>query len=155
MSYGDRLNDYLENIINKQESTFDSSVRTACSSNNVNGINTIENMDIENSTKDNLLSNSVYKQKLNFDDFNNVAYYFTYVIDCKDINRIEKLCNNINKNEINNKNDIIFELYIKDLLTSECPQFIMENCTKYLNISSNLIKKINKGWKHYPTWYYF
>ena len=41
-----------------------------------------------------------------------------------------------------NKKDIIFEMYKNDLLTSERLQFIMENCAKYFDISSNLIKKL-------------
>jgi len=51
----------------------------------------------------------------------------------------------INKNEINNKNDIIFELYNKILLTFERLQYIMENCSKYMNLSSNLIKNLIKA----------
>ena len=65
-------------------------------------------------------------------------------IDNKNIIEIKKLNNNFNKKYKNNKNnkiDIIFELYNNNLLTVERLQFILSDCSKYLNISSDLIKK--------------
>jgi len=62
-------------------------------------------------------------------------------IDSKDIGEIRKLIRNINKI---NKNDIILELYNNNFLTVERFQFIMKECTKYLNISSNLVKRLIK-----------
>ncbi len=49
--------------------------------------------------------------------------------------------NNINKND---KIDIVFELYNNKLLIANRLQFIMKDCTKYLNISSNLVKRLMK-----------
>ena len=48
------------------------------------------------------------------------------------------------KNIKNNENDILFEMYKNNLLMIERLQFIMKYCTKYLNISSKLIKKLIK-----------
>jgi len=62
-------------------------------------------------------------------------------IDAKNIDNIKILSNSIN---INDKNDIIFELYNNELLTSKRLNFIVNNCTKYFNVSSNLIKKLMK-----------
>jgi len=56
-------------------------------------------------------------------------------------NKIEKLYKINNKNNI--EKDIVYEMYNKNELNSERLQFILENCTSYLNISS-LIKKINE-----------
>jgi len=62
--------------------------------------------------------------------------------------------NNKNKKEIeilykiNSKNNIekvmVYEIYNKNKLNSERLQFIIKNCTTYLNISSSLIKKLMK-----------
>ncbi len=57
-------------------------------------------------------------------------------IDNKNIEKIKILRESINEN------DIIFELFNYKLLTSERLQFIMNDCTKYLNISSNFIKNL-------------
>eukprot|EP00833_Pecoramyces_ruminatium_P017644 jgi/Orpsp1_1/1191676/evm.model.d7180000087723.1 len=64
---------------------------------------------------------------------------YVSAIDNEDINRIKQL-NSINIKK-NNK-DIIFEMYNKKLLTLERLQFIMKNCIKYIEISSNLIKRL-------------
>jgi len=67
---------------------------------------------------------------------------FVNAIDDKNINEVEKLSNNIYKN---NKNiDVVFNIYNNYSLSFERLQFIMENCTKYLNISSKLIKQLMK-----------
>jgi len=42
------------------------------------------------------------------------------------------------------KDDVILEIYQKNELNSEQLQFIVENCTSYLNISSSLIKQLMK-----------
>ena len=65
-------------------------------------------------------------------------------IDNENIDEIEKLRKNI---KINDKNDIILDMYNNKLLTSERLQFITKKCTKYLNVSSNLIKKLIKDEK--------
>jgi len=67
----------------------------------------------------------------------NVDSYVS-AIDNKNISELEKIVTH-NKNE---KRDIIFEMYNNNLLTIERLKFIMENCTKYFNISSNLIKML-------------
>ena len=62
---------------------------------------------------------------------------YVSAIDNEDIKEIEELSRRIIKS---NKDDVIFEMYNKELLTADRLDFIMKNCTKYLNISSNLIK---------------
>ena len=95
-------------------------------------------------------------------------YSFAYAIDNKDINVIENLIKNNNKNNNkknkknnkknnktsnkksnnqNKKNDIIFEMYEKSLLTSKRLQFIMKTCLSYFNISTILMKKLIKDKK--------
>jgi len=82
---------------------------------------------------------------LNKKPFNTVIYNsFINAIDCEDIDKIRKLCNNINKK---NEKDIVYKMYCKVLLTIERFQFIVEKCTKYLNISSNFIKTLFRN-KH-------
>ena len=73
----------------------------------------------------------------------------TNAIDSRDIKKIENLYSfslstDNENNKKNNKKDIIFEMYNKNELNSERFQFIVENCTAYLNISSSLIKKLMK-----------
>ena len=72
---------------------------------------------------------------------NSVIDTIVNAIDTKNINNIEKLSKEINKNS---KNDVIFELYNNKLLTSERLQFLMNEFLKYFNISSNLIKTLIK-----------
>jgi len=81
--------------------------------------------------KDHEIKKIVKKKKLNKDSINN-----------KNINKIKELSNNNNNNI---KNDIIFEMYNNYLLTVDRLKFIMKYCTKYLNISSELIKKLIKN----------
>jgi len=69
-------------------------------------------------------------------------------IDNKNIVEIEKLSKNINKsnkNDKGNQKDIILKLYNNQLLTLERFRLIIKDYKNYFNISSNLIKKINKG----------
>jgi len=81
------------------------------------------------------------KKNLKDDSNNSVIHAIIEATDNKNINDIEKLTKDFNKN---NKSDIIFELYNNKLLTSERLQFIMKKCTKYFDISSNLINKLMK-----------
>jgi len=81
----------------------------------------------------------VKKRKLE-NDFNKSIPFMLYIdsfidaINNNNIDEIEKINKNININ------DIIFILYNNHLLTSEHLHFIMNNCTKYFNISPFLIK---------------
>ena len=76
----------------------------------------------------------------------NIDSYLSAIdaIDSNDIHKIENLIKNSNKNNKNDINDIIIELYNNNFLTVDRLQFIMKYCTKYLNISSNLIKRLVK-----------
>ena len=86
----------------------------------------------------------VKKRKLN--DFNkdsiniNIDSY-KHVINTI-TNKIEKLDNDVNKNNKDDKIDIIFELYRSKFLSSERLQFIIKHSYKNFNISSNLVKKL-------------
>jgi len=60
------------------------------------------------------------------------------IIGSNNVNK-EKSSNNINKNNKNDKDDIILEMFNKNLLTSERLQFIMKSYIDYFDISSNLI----------------
>ncbi len=66
---------------------------------------------------------------------------YKFALDNNDIDKIEKL---IKSNNENNEIDIIFEMYTQHLLTPERLHFIFENCSKYFNLFSNLIKKLLK-----------
>jgi len=68
---------------------------------------------------------------------------YLIAIDNKNKNEIKTLYHNANENNI--KKDIIFELYNRNQLNSERLQFALENCALYLNISSDLIKKLMKN----------
>jgi len=74
------------------------------------------------------------EESSNFDSFINF-------IDSKNIDEMKKLIKTFNKN---NKNNIIFKMYNNKLLSVERLQFIMENCAKYLSISSKLVKRLIK-----------
>jgi len=63
-------------------------------------------------------------------------------IDNKNVKEIANLITKTNGK--GNIEDIVLELYNKNLLTSERLQFIAENCTKYLNLSNSLIKRLLK-----------
>jgi len=84
----------------------------------------------------------INKHNSNIIDDNLIQLYLT-AIDNKNKNEIEFLYNQNNKNNINNiENDIVYEMYNANELNSERLQFIIENCTVYLKISSQLIKKL-------------
>jgi len=76
------------------------------------------------------IRNELYKKQL--------RDTYISIIDREDIDEIKNLSNN------NSKIDIIFELYNNNLLTFERFQFIVNSCTKYLNISSKLITTLIK-----------
>ena len=60
--------------------------------------------------------------------------------------QILKILEKLNNTHIKiNKIDIIFEMYNNKLLTLERLEFIVENCTNYLNISSRLVKRLMKN----------
>jgi len=82
------------------------------------------------------------KNKRNVYDDNLIQLYLI-AIDNQNKSEVEILCK-IN-NENNNENDIVYEMYIENQLNFERFQFILENCTSYLTISSSLIKKLMKN----------
>ena len=72
---------------------------------------------------------------------------FVPAIDSKDYEKVEELIKN---NDKNIKCDIIYEMYIRSILSIDRFQFIMKYCSKYINISSFLIKKLfNDYYKNY------
>jgi len=73
---------------------------------------------------------------------NNLIQSYLTAIDNKDKNKIKTLYNEYNKHDI--EKDVVYEMYKKKELNSERLQFIIENCTAYLNISSSFIKKLMK-----------
>ena len=64
---------------------------------------------------------------------------FVSAIDRKDYSKEEEL---IKTNNEKSKFDIIYEMYIRSILSIDHFQFIMEYFSKYINISSRLIKKL-------------
>jgi len=64
---------------------------------------------------------------------------FVSAIDRKDYSKEEEL---IKTNNENSKFDIIYEMYIRSILSIDRFQFIMKYFSKYINISSRLIKKL-------------
>ena len=64
---------------------------------------------------------------------------YVKIIDKKKVDEIKKL-----HSEGNNKEDIVYELYDKQLLTPKRLNFIIKNWSNYLSISSSLIKRIIK-----------
>jgi len=72
------------------------------------------------------------------------------VIDSKDYEKVEELIKNNNENI---KCDIIYEMYIRSILSIDRFQFIMKYFSKFINISSLLIKKLfndyNKNYYNY------
>jgi len=81
----------------------------------------------------------------------NIDSYVSVIIT-NNIKEIEKLSNTLVKT---NKNDIIFEMYNKELLTLERLKFIMKKWTKYMNMSSKLIKNLMKDEKDPLLDYHF
>ena len=73
----------------------------------------------------------------------NLIQSFLMAIDNKNREEIKILYNEKYKNNFE-KDDVVLEIYQKNELNSERLQFIVENCTTYLNISSSLIKQLMK-----------
>ena len=69
---------------------------------------------------------------------------FLNAIDNKNIEEIKILFNEYSGNDTKNY-DIVFELYNRNQLNSERFQFIIENCTDFLEISSRLIENLIKN----------
>ncbi|KAG4083869.1 ankyrin [Neocallimastix lanati (nom. inval.)] len=84
----------------------------------------------------------------NYNDVYADITLYVNAIDKKDINEIKKLSNQaIIENSSfskNNKKDILYEMYDKKLLTIERLKFIVYRCTKYITISSLLMKRLIK-----------
>ena len=91
-----------------------------------------ENYDINNSKKINIdIENLIMAiDKKNKKTIKNLYLY--------------SLSTNNENNKIIKEKDIVYEMYIKNKLNSERFQFIIENCTSYINVSSFLIKKLMK-----------
>jgi len=68
---------------------------------------------------------------------------YLIAIDNRNKDEVEFLFNKAN--EYNIKKDIVFEMYNRYQLNSKRLEFIMEQCTAYLNISSKLVKKLMKN----------
>jgi len=69
---------------------------------------------------------------------------FIKAIDDENVNEIKLLTHNNDNEFIKNKRDIIYELYDKKELSEKRLKFIIEKCSKYLDISSPLIKRLIK-----------
>jgi len=69
---------------------------------------------------------------------------FIKALDEKNVEGIKQLMKKYNKLIKNKKIDIVYDIYSEKSLTSDRLIFITEKCTKYLNISSNLVKKLFK-----------
>jgi len=67
---------------------------------------------------------------------------FLTAIDNKNKEKVKTIYNKNNKNNI--EKDIIYVIYNENKLNSERFQFVIENCTDFLKISSSLIKKLIK-----------
>ena len=71
-------------------------------------------------------------------------------IDDESVDELKFLTNNNNNNNnnnnkfIQNRRDIIYELYDKNKLSEKRLKFIIEKCSRFLNISSPLIKRLIK-----------
>ncbi len=70
---------------------------------------------------------------------------YKMAIDSKNKEKIKNLYYEYNKCKYGIENDIVYELYNENELNSERLQFIIDNCTEYLNISSSLITKLIKN----------
>jgi len=82
--------------------------------------------------------NIINKKNIN----DNLIQSYLKAIDNKKKEEIKILYNE--KYNDNAEKDVVFEMYIKNELNLERLQFIVENCTSYLNISSSLIKELIK-----------
>jgi len=90
-----------------------------------------------------MLSISPKKEKKKKGIYDNLIQSYLTAIYNKNKKEIEILYNKNSKNDI--EKDIVYEIYNKNELNSERLQFIIENCTEYLNISSSLIKVLMKN----------
>jgi len=72
----------------------------------------------------------------------NLIQYYLMTIDNKNKEDIKFLNKN---NKCNVEKDIVYEIYNKNELNSERLQFIVDNCSAYLIISSSLIKILMKN----------
>jgi len=79
--------------------------------------------------------NTYLKKSLN----NDISLYLK-ALDNKNKKEIEILFKRKNKNKSNIEKDIVYKMYKKKQLNYERLKFIIENCTRYLNISSKLIE---------------
>ena len=68
---------------------------------------------------------------------------YLIAIDNRNKDEVEFLFNKAN--EYNIKKDIVFKMYNRYQLNSKRLEFIMKQCTAYLNISSKLVKKLMKN----------
>jgi len=88
----------------------------------------------------------IYLKKNNIKNIKEVTYKnndinikkYLKAIDKKNLKKIEILYNK------NNHNDIVYEIYNENKLNCDRLQYIIDNCTAYLNISSSLIKRLMK-----------
>jgi len=81
------------------------------------------------------------KEENGIEDFKINSYLMA--IDKENGDQINFLIKNDNNN--GNKKDILLKLYNEKLLTTDRLQFIINNCTKDLNISTSLIKRLMKN----------
>jgi len=85
----------------------------------------------------------LYKNRLK--TYKNIDFPIESYIKAIDIKNIKILKSLINTNDNNlNKIDIVLEIFNQNLLTRKRLNFIIENCTECLYISSSLIKKLIK-----------
>ena len=89
----------------------------------------------------------LHEKKIKINNIENVNYdnliqSYLMAIDNKNKEEVKFLYNERYKKNI--ENDIVFEMYNQKELNSERLQFIVDNCTSYLNISSSLIKELMK-----------
>jgi len=88
-----------------------------------------------------VLNNIFNTKNYNNDKLNMSSYLMA--IDSKNRKKVEILFKKNNKNNIGK--DFVFEMYNNNQLNCERLTFIIENCTKYLNISSCLINTLMKN----------
>jgi len=87
------------------------------------------------------LVNSIKSENLINKSDANINKYLK-AIDTENIREIKFLVDKEINVEKNRNTDIVFEIYNNNFLTIGRLLFIVKHCTKYLNISSNLVKKL-------------
>jgi len=80
--------------------------------------------------------------KIDVENINEIDTYIK-VIENEDIIGLKELIKN--NNHENCQKNIVLEIYNKHELSSKRLQFIMKNCSKYLNISSTFIRQLFKN----------